>query len=52
MFCARSENQLRFDDTKGGEHVLLNAERNRDIAVETHWDGHDTKFIGTMKPPS
>ncbi|GJH27476.1 type VI secretion system Vgr family protein [Caballeronia novacaledonica] len=39
-------NELRFEDKKGAEQVLLHAERNQDIEVEkdeTHWVGHDRK---------
>ncbi|HSU53808.1 MAG TPA: type VI secretion system tip protein TssI/VgrG [Candidatus Dormibacteraeota bacterium] len=37
-------NEFRFEDKKGGEQVLLHAEKNQDIEVEndeTHWVGHD-----------
>ncbi|WP_341317010.1 type VI secretion system tip protein TssI/VgrG [Paraburkholderia sp. IMGN_8] len=39
-------NELRFEDKKGAEQVLLHAEKNQDIEVEndeTHWVGHDRK---------
>jgi type VI secretion system secreted protein VgrG len=39
-------NELRFEDKKGSEQVLLHAEKNQDIEVEndeTHWVGHDRK---------
>jgi type VI secretion system secreted protein VgrG len=39
-------NQIRFEDLKGSEQVLIHAERNQDIEVEkdeTHWVGHDRK---------
>jgi len=39
-------NELRFEDKKGQEQVLLHAEKNQDIEVEhdeTHWVGHDRK---------
>ena len=42
-------NELRFEDKKGHEQILLHAEKNQDIEVEndeTHWVGHDrTKTI-------
>ena len=42
-------NEIRFEDKKGSEQVLLHAEKNQDIEVEndeTHWVGHDrTKTI-------
>ncbi|EKS71556.1 MULTISPECIES: type VI secretion system Vgr family protein [Caballeronia] len=39
-------NELRFEDKKGAEQVLIHAEKNQDIEVEndeTHWVGHDRK---------
>ncbi|SAL29033.1 Rhs element Vgr protein [Caballeronia terrestris] len=43
-------NELRFEDKKGAEQVLLHAEKNQDIEVEndeSHSVGHDrTKTIG------
>ena len=39
-------NELRFEDKKGSEQVLLHAEKNMDTEVEndeTHWVGHDRK---------
>lgn len=39
-------NELRFEDKKGAEQVLLHAEKNQDIEVEndeTHWVGRDRK---------
>ncbi len=39
-------NQIRFEDKKGSEQVLIHAEKNQDIEVEndeTHWVGHDRK---------
>jgi type VI secretion system secreted protein VgrG len=43
-------NELRFEDKKGEEHLLIHAEKNQDIEVEHdegHWVGHDrTKTIG------
>ncbi len=42
-------NEIRFEDKKGSEQVLIHAEKNQDIEVEkdeTHWVGHDrTKTI-------
>ncbi|HWA97942.1 MAG TPA: type VI secretion system tip protein TssI/VgrG [Pirellulales bacterium] len=42
-------NELRFEDKKGHEHVLLHAEKDQMIEVEnneSHWVGHDrTKTI-------
>jgi type VI secretion system secreted protein VgrG len=42
-------NEIRFEDKKGSEQVLIHAERNQDIEVEndeSHWVGHDrTKSI-------
>lgn len=42
-------NEIRFEDKKGSEQLLVHAERNQDIEVEaneTHWVGHDrTKTI-------
>jgi type VI secretion system secreted protein VgrG len=43
---AANFNQLRFEDKKGSEQILLHAEKNQDIEVEndeTHWVGHDRK---------
>jgi type VI secretion system secreted protein VgrG len=37
-------NEIRFEDKKGHEQLLVHAERNQDIEVEaneTHWVGHD-----------
>ncbi len=37
-------NEIRFEDKKGEEQVLIHAERNQDIEVEkdeTHWVGQD-----------
>jgi type VI secretion system secreted protein VgrG len=37
-------NEIRFEDKKGSEQVLIHAEKNQDIEVEndeTHWVGHD-----------
>jgi type VI secretion system secreted protein VgrG len=37
-------NQIRFEDKKGSEQLLVHAEKNQDIEVEndeTHWVGHD-----------
>ncbi len=39
-------NQIRFEDKKGSEQVLIHAEKNQDIEVEndeTHWVGHDRR---------
>lgn len=39
-------NELRFEDKKGSEQVLLHAEKDQSIEVEhdeTHWVGHDRK---------
>jgi type VI secretion system secreted protein VgrG len=39
-------NELRFEDKKGSEQLLIHAEKNQDIEVEndeTHWVGHDRK---------
>jgi len=39
-------NEIRFEDKKGSEQVLIHAEKNQDIEVEndeTHWVGHDRK---------
>jgi type VI secretion system secreted protein VgrG len=39
-------NELRFEDKKGAEQVLIHAEKNQDIEVEndeTHWVGRDRK---------
>jgi type VI secretion system secreted protein VgrG len=39
-------NEIRFEDKKGAEQLLVHAERNQDIEVEkdeTHWVGHDRK---------
>jgi len=39
-------NEIRFEDKKGSEQVLVHAEKNQDIEVEndeTHWVGHDRK---------
>jgi type VI secretion system secreted protein VgrG len=46
---AANYNEIRFEDKKGSEQVLIHAEKNQDIEVEndeTHWVGHDrTKTI-------
>ncbi len=37
-------NEIRFEDKKGREQLLIHAEKNQDIEVEndeTHWVGHD-----------
>jgi len=37
-------NEIRFEDKKGSEQILIHAEKNQDIEVEndeTHWVGHD-----------
>ena len=39
-------NEIRFEDKKGSEQLLIHAEKNQDIEVEhdeTHWVGHDRK---------
>jgi type VI secretion system secreted protein VgrG len=39
-------NEIRFEDKKGSEQVLIHAEMNQDIEVEndeTHWVGRDRK---------
>ncbi|SAK89659.1 Rhs element Vgr protein [Caballeronia catudaia] len=39
-------NELRFEDKKGAEQVLIHAEKDQSIEVEndeTHWVGHDRK---------
>ena len=41
-----NHNQIRFEDKKGSEQLLIHAEKNQDIEVEndeTHWVGHDRK---------
>jgi type VI secretion system secreted protein VgrG len=42
-------NEIRFEDKKGSEQVVIHAEKDQEIAVEndeTHWVGHDrTKNI-------
>jgi type VI secretion system secreted protein VgrG len=42
-------NEIRMEDKKGSEQLLIHAEKNQDIEVEndeTHWVGHDrTKTI-------
>lgn len=42
-------NEIRFEDKKGAEQILIHAEKNQSIEVEhdeTHWVGHDrTKTI-------
>jgi type VI secretion system secreted protein VgrG len=42
-------NEIRFEDKKANEQILIHAEKNQDIEVEndeTHWVGHDrTKTI-------
>jgi type VI secretion system secreted protein VgrG len=43
---ADNANELRFEDKKGSEQVLIHAERNMDTEVEndqTTWVGHDRK---------
>lgn len=43
---ADNANELRFEDKKGSEQVLIHAERNMDTEVEndqTAWIGHDRK---------
>jgi len=46
---AANFNEIRFEDKKGHEQLLVHAEKNQDIEVEndeTHWVGHDrTKTI-------
>ena len=39
-------NEIRFEDKKGREQLLIHAEKNQDIEVEndeTHWVGHDRR---------
>jgi type VI secretion system secreted protein VgrG len=39
-------NEIRFEDKKGSEQLLIHAEKNQDIEVEndeTHWVGHDRR---------
>jgi type VI secretion system secreted protein VgrG len=39
-------NEIRMEDKKGEEQLLIHAEKNQDIEVEndeTHWVGHDRK---------
>jgi type VI secretion system secreted protein VgrG len=39
-------NEIRMEDKKGSEQLLIHAEKNQDIEVEndeTHWVGHDRK---------
>jgi type VI secretion system secreted protein VgrG len=47
--AAANFNEIRFEDKKGSEQLLVHAEKNQDIEVEndeTHWVGHDrTKTI-------
>jgi type VI secretion system secreted protein VgrG len=42
-------NEIRLEDKKGSEQIMIHAEKNQDIEVEndeTHWVGHDrTKTI-------
>ncbi|MDQ2695986.1 MAG: type VI secretion system tip protein VgrG [Pseudomonadota bacterium] len=41
---AANGNELRFEDKKGAEQLLIHAEKNQDLEVEndeTHWVGHD-----------
>jgi type VI secretion system secreted protein VgrG len=42
-------NEIRFEDKKGHEQILIHAEKNQDIEVENdeaHWVGHDrTKTV-------
>src|SRR5262245_65187005 len=43
---AANFNEIRFEDKKSSEQLLIHAERNQDIEVEndeTHWVGHDRK---------
>ena len=43
---ASNYNEIRFEDKKGSEQLLIHAEKNQDIEVEndeTHWVGHDRK---------
>ena len=46
---AANFNEIRFEDKKGSEQLLIHAEKNQDIEVEndeSHWVGHDrTKTI-------
>ncbi len=39
-------NEIRLEDKKGSEQILIHAEKNQDIEVESdesHWVGHDRK---------
>src|SRR5262249_19960074 len=49
---AANFNEIRFEDKKSSEQLLIHAERNQDIEVEndeTHWVGHDRKKTIDLK---